>query len=63
MEYGIPVSALIGYMADVDDEAEVERTAHDYRIPVEAVRAAIGFDREHACAIDGLLDTNSAATY
>ncbi len=63
VEYGIPVWALIGYMADVDDEAAVERTAHDYRIPVEAVRAAVAFYREHTCAIDTLLATNSAATY
>jgi uncharacterized protein (DUF433 family) len=61
--YGVPVWALIGHMTDVDDEAEIARTADDYRLPIEAVRAAVAFYREHQCAIDTLLDTNSAATY
>lgn len=61
--YGVPVWALIGYMADVDDESEIARTAHDYHLPIEAVRAAVTFYREHTCQIDTLLDTNSAATY
>jgi uncharacterized protein (DUF433 family) len=65
VEYGVPVWALIGYMGreGIDDEAEVERTAHDYNLPIEAVRAAIAFYREHRCAIDTLLDTLSMATY
>ena len=63
--YGVPVWALIGYMGreGIDDETEVERTAHDYSLPIEAVRAAVAFYREHACAIDTLLDTLEAATY
>jgi len=61
--YGVPVWPLIGYMADVDDEAEIARTAHDYRLPIEAIRAAVAFYREHRCAIDTLLGTLDAATY
>lgn len=62
VEYGVPVWALIGYMSDVDDEAEVERTAHDYRLPITAVRTAIAYYRDHRAAVDTLLETNSAAT-
>lgn len=60
---GMPVWALIGYMADIDDEAEIARTAHDDNLPIEAVRAAVAFYREHTCQIDTLLDTLDAATH
>ncbi len=62
VEYGIPVWALINYMANIDDEEEVARTAHDYNVPVAAVRAAIAYYRQHRCAIDNLLDTLRMAT-
>jgi uncharacterized protein (DUF433 family) len=63
VEYGIPVWALIGYMADVNDEKEIARAARDYMIPEAAVRAAVAYYHEHQAVIDNLLEANSAATY
>jgi uncharacterized protein (DUF433 family) len=62
VEYGIPVWALIGNMADVNDVAKIARTAREYLIPEAAVRAAVAYYREHRAVIDNLLEANSAAT-
>lgn len=59
-DHGIAVWALIGYMGGED--GDVARTAEDYGIPEEAVRAALASYRRHRSVIDGLLATQRAAT-
>lgn len=63
LEYERPIWALIGYMGDVDDDEEIERTAHDYNLPPAAVRAAVAFYRDHQGAIDALLEAQADAGY
>lgn len=55
---GIHVWALIGYLPAVGNN--VEQVARDYDLPVEAVRAAVAYHREHRDVIDGRLEANSA---
>lgn len=54
--YDIPVWAIIGYLRAVD--GDLVQTAHDYRIPVEAFRAAIASYERHRDAIDSRLAAN-----
>jgi uncharacterized protein (DUF433 family) len=58
--YGVPVWALIGYLRAVD--GDLARTAQDYDVPEEAVRAAVAYYRRHQRAIDARLIENSATT-
>ena len=55
---GVHVWALIGYLPAVNND--VERVAHDYDLPVEAVEAAIAYYRAHREVIDGRLAANDA---
>ena len=55
---GIPVWALIGYLPAVDDD--YEQVAHDYGLPLEAVRAAVAYYHTHRAAIDARLAANAA---
>lgn len=50
---GVSVWAMIGYLRLVD--GDVERTARDYDVPVEAVDAALAYYRLHRAAIEGRL--------
>ena len=52
----IAVWALIGHLRTVD--WEIARTAAAYRIPVEAVEAALLYYRQHQAAIDARLAAN-----
>lgn len=65
----VPVWAIIGYIGAVTGTTEpdaitedaIAETAEGYEISVTAVRAALLYYREHRCAIDTLLEENSAA--
>lgn len=57
-EIGISVWALIGYLRMVDGDPA--RVAADYRIPEEAVTAAVAYYQQHRAAIDARLAANAA---
>ena len=57
-EFGISVWALIGYLRMVDGDPA--RVAEDYRIPEEAIRAAMAYFQQHQAAIDARIDANAA---
>ncbi len=57
-EFGISVWALIGYLCMVDEDPA--RVASDYRIPEEAVTAAVAYYQQHQAAIDARLAANAA---
>lgn len=52
----IPVWALIGHLHAVDGDAQ--RVAHNYDIPVDAIRAAIAFYECHRDVIDDRIRAN-----
>lgn len=52
----ISVWAIIGYLSG--PEGSIEETAHDYDIPVDAVRAAIAYYERHREVIDNRLLAN-----
>lgn len=52
------VWALIGHLEAVD--GSIEEVAKDYRIPVEAVKAAVAYYEENKCFIDDRLEQNRA---
>jgi uncharacterized protein (DUF433 family) len=56
-DYGVHVWALISYLQVVD--WDVERTAHDYDVPREAVEAALAYYREHKDIIDARIEANN----
>lgn len=57
-EHGVSVWAIIGHL---DGEGgDIARTAHDYGISAEAVKAARAYYRRHKCAIDTRLAANVA---
>ncbi|HLH22134.1 MAG TPA: hypothetical protein VK066_06405 [Chloroflexota bacterium] len=58
---GVPIWALIGYLRAAA-HGDVAQAAADYRVPVEAVRAAVAY-YERACnrpLIDALIALNAA---
>jgi uncharacterized protein (DUF433 family) len=55
---GVPVWALVGHLRVVDDD--VDRVAADYKLPREAVEAALAYYRRHKDLIDARLLLNSA---
>ena len=57
-EFGISVWALIGYLRIVDGDPA--RVAEDYRVPEEAVMAAVAYYQQHQAAIDARLAANAA---
>ena len=57
--YGTSVWALVAYLQACNgDAAEV---AHDYKLPLEAVEAAIAYYRRYKALIDARLLLNEAA--
>jgi uncharacterized protein (DUF433 family) len=56
--YGVPVWALVGYLEAV--HGDVQRVAHDYRLPVESVEAALAYYRRHKIFIDDRLAANAS---
>ena len=57
-QHGMHVWALVGhYQAIGGDAAQVAR---DYRLPVEAVEAALAYYQKHKCLIDARLAANAA---
>jgi hypothetical protein len=65
----IPVWALIGYAGALAGTTEptaltdevIAQVAADHDISVVAMKAAVLYYREHQCAIDTLLEANTAA--
>lgn len=55
--YAVPVWALVGYLEAVD--GDVAQAAHDYRLPEEAVEAAVAYYRRHKTLIDARLEANA----
>lgn len=58
-DYGIPIWALIGYMCAVDGDAA--QVALDYDIPMEAMNAALAWNRRHHDVIAARILLNNAA--
>jgi uncharacterized protein (DUF433 family) len=57
-EFGVAVWALVAYWQSVNrDTAQVAR---DYRLPVEAVEAALAYYRTHQTVIDARLAVNAS---
>jgi uncharacterized protein (DUF433 family) len=56
--YAVPVWALVGYFEAV--HGDVDRVAHDYGLPHEAVEAALAYYRQHKGLIDGRLAANAS---
>ena len=54
----VSVWAIIGYLEAV--HGDVCQTAADYRIPEEAVRAALAYYRKHREVIDARIAANAA---
>ncbi len=57
-DFGVPVSALVGYLEAV--HGDVTRVAEDYRLPREAVEAAVAYYRQHKPLIDARLEANAS---
>src|SRR5438093_8239755 len=57
-ESGVAVWAVVGYARGVDDD--VEEVARAYRVPADAVRAALAYYRRHPLQIDAKLAANAA---
>ncbi len=57
VEPQISVWALIGYLQMVD--GDIRRVAADYRIPAEAVEAALAYYEQHRPEIDARLAANA----
>jgi uncharacterized protein (DUF433 family) len=56
-EYGVPVWALIGhYQATGRDAAAV---AKSYRLPLEAIQAALAYYRQNQAVIEARLEANA----
>jgi uncharacterized protein (DUF433 family) len=56
--YGVSVWALVGYLEAV--HGDVARVANDYRLPREAVEAALAYYRRHKNLIDARLEANAS---
>ncbi len=69
IDYGIPVWGIIAHLqaltgADIEDDIDavaIAQAAEDYRIPEEAVMAAIAYYHKHRALIDGLHARNADA--
>jgi uncharacterized protein (DUF433 family) len=57
-EHCVPVWALVGYWKAA--EGDVERVAADYRLPREAVEAAIAYYKRNQAVIDARIAANAA---
>ncbi len=57
-DYKISVWALIGYLRMED--GDIAHVAKAFRIPAEAVEAALAYYRQHQAAIDARLAANAA---
>jgi uncharacterized protein (DUF433 family) len=55
----VPIWAIVGHWRAVDEDGA--RVAQSYRIPREAVEAALAYYRRHAAVIDARLAANAAA--
>ncbi len=55
-EYGVPVWALIGFLAE--DFGDADQVARDYAIPREAMDAAIAYYQQNKAYIDAWLLIN-----
>jgi uncharacterized protein (DUF433 family) len=58
IEHAVPVWALIGHYQATGRDAEY--VAQSYRVPLEAVHAALAYYRQNRAVIDARLDANSA---
>ena len=56
--FGVPVWALVAHLRAVEED--IERVAQDYDLPVEAVRAALAYYRQHKAAIEARIAANAA---
>jgi uncharacterized protein (DUF433 family) len=56
--YGVPVWALVGYLDAV--HGDVAQVAHDYRLPLESVEAALAYYRRNKMSIDDRLAANAS---
>jgi uncharacterized protein (DUF433 family) len=56
--YGVPVWAIVGYLDVV--EGNLSQVAEDYLVPVEAVKAALAYYRQHKAVIDARISANAA---
>jgi len=57
VKYAVPVWALVGYLEAVD--GDVAQASHDYRLPEEAVEAALAYYRRYKTFIDARLEANA----
>lgn len=57
-DYGVSIWALVGYWEAVG--RDLARVAHDYRLPEEAVRAALAYYRRSRAVIDARIEANAA---
>jgi uncharacterized protein (DUF433 family) len=58
VDYGVHVWALVGYLEAVN--GDINRVAKDYDLPIDAVRAALAYYRQHKEIIDAWLAANAA---
>ena len=58
VDYCVHVWAIIGYLEAVS--GNIDRVAEDYDLPVDAVRAAVAYYRQHKEIIDARLAANAA---
>lgn len=56
--YGVSVWALVGYYEAVHHD--LERVARDYRVPREAVEAALAYYQQHRDVIDARMEANAS---
>lgn len=56
-ESGVPVWSIIGYLRMMD--GDTTRVARAFRVPVEAIEAALAYYQRHEEAIDARLLINS----
>jgi uncharacterized protein (DUF433 family) len=56
--YLVPVWALIGYLEAA--QGDVAQVAHDYRLPIEYVEAALAYYRRYKDFIDDRLAANAS---
>jgi uncharacterized protein (DUF433 family) len=55
---GVPVWAIVDHMRVTGDDEE--RTAQEFEIPVDAVRAAVAYYEDHRQVIDARIAANVA---
>jgi len=57
VDFATPVWALVGYLTAVNGDAD--QVAIDYRVPREAVDAALAYYRRHQAIIDARIAANA----